>query len=111
MAHNQLVRLGAETLGLAPRLHTLDASHNRLDQVELEQLPRLHTLFLSYNLLTIVPRYIKYMVVYRYKIIRSFLYSFLQCCDSGITYSGSGYEFLDLTIRILPMLFKHFWKL
>ena len=35
----------------------------------------------------------------------------MQCCGSGMIYSGSGpsYEFLEF--RILLMIFKHIWKL
>lgn len=54
LAHNGLRQLGPE-LSLTPRLHTLDASHNRLEEVELDHLPHLHSLFLSYNALTTVP--------------------------------------------------------
>ena len=35
------------------------------------------------------------------------------CCGSGMIYSKSrsSYEFLEFRIRILPMFFKHIWKL
>ena len=35
--------------------------------------------------------------------------SYSQCCESGMIYSGSGYDFLEFRIGILPMLFKHIW--
>ena len=34
-----------------------------------------------------------------------------QCCESGMIYSGSASRYDFLVIRILPMLFKHIWKL
>ena len=39
------------------------------------------------------------------------IYCTLQCYGSRMIYSGSGYEFLEVRIRIRPMLFKDIWKL
>jgi len=55
LCHNSLSRLDS-CLGLAPRIHTLAASHNHLTITQgLESLESLHTLVLSYNHLKKLP--------------------------------------------------------
>ena len=38
-------------------------------------------------------------------------HTMIQCCGSGIIFSGSSYEFLEFWIRIQTILIKHIWKL